>query len=403
MERGRVFLVAVVWIVCGGFGLIASPQAGLAQDNGEPIVIGQSLTLHSHVLGEDRPLLVYTPTGYAGSGATYPVMYLLDGDAHFHHTTGIIDFLSRTGYMPQMIVVAVPNTDRTRDLTPVTTTDTANRFPTAGGAENFLSFLVDELMPYVNANYRTAPYDILVGHSFGGLFATYALLERPDAFDAYVSISPSLWWNDGALISEAQTFFAQNDDADVFFFMTMGNEGGAMLGSAWQLAAVLEEMAPESFDWEFALMEEETHGSIPHRTTYRALERLYDGWRIPDFGRLADEGGLAAFDAHYAGLSSKYGYEIVTPENIVNQLGYWYLGQDRVREAIATFQRNVEVYPGSANVHDSLGDGYDAAGELELAEQSYARAVDLAERTDHPNLAVYRANLERIREAIGSQ
>ena len=302
-----------------------------------------------------------------------------------------------------MIVVAVPNTDRTRDLTPVTTTDTANAFPTAGGAEHFLSFLADELMPYVDENYRTAPYSILVGHSFGGLFAVYALLARPDAFDAYVSISPSLWWNDGALISEAETFFVKHDDADAFLFMTMGNEGGAMLGGAWELSAVLEQSAPESFEWEFALMEEETHGSIPHRTTYQALERLYDGWRIPDFARLAEEGGLDAFDSHYAGLSRKYGYEIVTPEGTVNRLGYWYLGQEQVQEAIATFKRNVEVYPGSANVYDSLGDAYDAAGELELAEQNYAKAVELAEAINHANLGVYRANLERIREAIGAK
>jgi len=402
MARVRAVGVAMLWVVLGVLSLGVALRDGIAQNATEPIVIGESLSIHSNVLGEDRPLLVYTPNGYEGSGAIYPVMYLLDGDAHFHHTTGILDFLSRNGQMPQMIVVAVPNTDRTRDLTPVTTTDTANRFPTAGGADHFLSFLVDELMPHVNANYRTAPYDILVGHSFGGLFAVYALLERPDAFDAYVSISPSLWWNDGAMITEAKAFFADNGDASGFLFMTMGDEGGQMLAGAWELAAVLETMAPESFDWEFALMEEETHGSIPHRTTYRALERLYDGWQIPDFGRLAEEGGLEAFDAHYAGLSSKYGYEIVTPEGIVNQLGYWYLGQDRVPEAIATFKRNVDVYPGSANVYDSLGDGYDAAGQLQLAEQNYARAVELAEATDHPNLGVYRANLERIREAIGS-
>ncbi len=402
MARVRGVGTAILWVVLGVLWFGVTPRDGIGQNATEPIVIGESFSIHSSVLGEDRPLLVYTPAGYDGSGATYPVMYLLDGDVHFHHTTGIIDFLARNGHMPQMIVVAVPNTDRTRDLTPVTTTDTANRFPTAGGAENFLSFLVDELVPYVDGNYRTAPYSILVGHSFGGLFAVYALLERPDAFDAYVSISPSLWWNDGAMIAEAEAFFADNADTNGFLFMTMGDEGGQMLAGAWEFAAVLEEMAPESFDWEFALMEEETHGSIPHRTTYRALERLYDGWRIPDFGRLAEEGGLEAFDAHYAGLSSKYGYEIVTPENIVNQLGYWYLGQERVPEAIATFKRNVEVYPGSANVYDSLGDGYDAAGDLVMAEQNYARAVELAEATDHPNLGVYRANLERIREAIGS-
>lgn len=381
--------------------LIASP--GLAQAQIEPVVIGESLTIHSDVLDEDRAVLVYRPTGYDQSAAIHPVMYLLDGDTHFHHTTGIVEFLARNGHIPPMLVVALPNTDRTRDLTPVTATDTAGAFPTAGGADAFLSFIVDELMPYIDDNYRTAPYEILVGHSFGGLFAIHALLARPDVFDAYVAISPTLWWNGGTLVSSAETFFAEHPDSDAFLFMSMGNEGGRMLASAWEFAAVLEERAPDSFEWEFALMDEETHGSIPHRTTYRALERLYEGWRLPNFVELVSRGGLEAIDRHFADLSRKYGYEIHTPESFVNQIGYWYLGQGKVEEAIAAFQRNVEIYPGSANVYDSLGDAYDAAGQLEQAQANYARAVELAEATDHPSLEVYRANLERLREKIGSR
>ncbi len=379
-----------------------TPSNAFAQYEAEPIVIGETLTFRSNTLNEDRTVLVYTPPGYDGSTAIYPVLYLLDGDAHFHHTTGILDFLSRTGNMSQMIVVALPNTDRTRDLTPVTATDTANNFPTAGGADNFLAFIADELKPYIDENYRTAPYNVLVGHSFGGLFAVYALLTRPEVFNAYVSISPTLWWNDGLLVEEVESFFANHPESDRFLYYTMGNEGGAMLSSAWAFAAALPDPAPASLAWEFALMEEETHGSIPHRTTYRALELLYDTWSIPSFVALADEGGLPAFDAHYAALSERYGYDITTPEATVNQLGYYYIGQERTDEAIAVLKRNVEVYPGSANVYDSLGDAYDGAGQFELARENYEKAVELAEATNHQFLAVYRTNLERIQEKIGT-
>ena len=382
---------------------LVAPPGLTAQIDGEPIVIGEAFTLQSDILGEDRAVLVHRPNGYDQSEQVYPVLYLLDGDAHFHHTTGIIDFLSRDGQIPQMLVVALPNTDRTRDLTPKTSTDTANNFPTAGGADKFLAFLTEELAPFIEAHYRTAPFRVLVGHSFGGLFAVHALLSQPENFDAYVAISPSLWWNDASPVAEAKAFFAREGDSDRFLFLSMGDEGGAMLSKAWELAAVLEENAPVTFDWEFALMDDETHGSIPHRSTYRALERLYRDWQITDFERLAQQGGLEAFDAHYAALSQRFGYPVITPENTVNRLGYWHLGQEQIDQAISVFKRNVAVYPESANVYDSLGDGYDAAGQLELARQNYAKAVKLAEATSHPALEVYRNNLARIKEKIGTK
>ena len=403
MKRSRDARLTALLFVAGTLSFSFAPTSGHAQMDPEPIVIGESLTIQSDILDEDRTVLVYEPTGYDWSEAAYPVMYLLDGQTHFHHTTGMVEFLARNGRIPPMLVVALANTDRTRDLTPVTTTDTASNFPTAGGADDFLRFIAEELMPYVEERDRTAPYEILVGHSFGGLFAVHALLERPALFDAYVSISPSLWWNDRAPIVRAREFFSQRPDSDAFLFLSMGNEGGQMLASAWEFAAVLEQEAPQSFEWEFELIREETHGSIPHRTTYLALERLYDGWRLPNFVQLVNEGGLGAIDEHYAELSREYGYEIETPENVVNQIGYWHLGRGEVAEAIAAFERNVRDYPRSPNVYDSLGDAYDAAGRLELARQNYARAVELAEPVDHPNLAVYRANLERIRGEIESK
>ena len=111
---------------------------------GEPLVIGQKVKFHSKVLEEDRTLWVYCPEEYAYSTAKYPVLYLLDGNVHFHYLTGVIDFFSSRQYIPRMIVVAIPNTDRVRDLTPVH----LEHRPTSGGSGTFIQFLKEELFPY---------------------------------------------------------------------------------------------------------------------------------------------------------------------------------------------------------------------------------------------------------------
>ena len=138
------------------------------------------LTIKSSALGEDRVILVRTPPGYATNNVKYPVLYMTDGDAHIGHTSSTIDFLVRNGRMSDLIVVGIPNTDRTRDLTPTKANGpNAGQFPTAGGADKFLKFIEAELIPEIEKTYRVQPYRILAGHSFGGLFAVHALITRP--------------------------------------------------------------------------------------------------------------------------------------------------------------------------------------------------------------------------------
>ncbi len=90
----------------------------------EPITIGETITVHSKILGEERTILVSTPADYDQSPARYPVLYMTDGDAHLTHTRGTVDFLVRNGLMPPVIIVGVTNTDRTRDLSPTNATMT---------------------------------------------------------------------------------------------------------------------------------------------------------------------------------------------------------------------------------------------------------------------------------------
>lgn len=147
--------------------------------------------------------------------------------------------------MPEMLVVAIENTDRTRDMTPPTQEPRfAERMPTNGGAAGFRAFIADELVPWLDENYRTRPYRILVGHSFGGLFAIDFLVTRPDVFNGYIAISPSLQWNEQRLLDRVEAFFDDTDELNASLFMTAGNEGGGLVGGARKLAGILEEKAP---------------------------------------------------------------------------------------------------------------------------------------------------------------
>jgi len=124
--------------------LLLLSMAPLVTEEPRPVVIGQSFTFHSELLGEERTIQVHLPQDYVWSEASYPVVYLLDGETNFHHTTGTLDTLSRLGHVPDFIVVAVNNTDRVRDLSPrrlsAIPTDGEDKFPKSGGAADLSTF-----------------------------------------------------------------------------------------------------------------------------------------------------------------------------------------------------------------------------------------------------------------------
>lgn len=373
------------------FSLLAAQQAN------NSITIGETRTLRSSVLNEDRPLMVYLPPGYNQSTAKYPVLYLLDAETQFLHVSGIVEFLSRNNEAPPMIVVGVANTNRTRDLTPPTKVDTT--LAGAGGGDVFLKFLETELIPYVEKNFRTDPYKILVGHSFGGLLAVHTFMTKTKLFNAYVSISPYLVWNDQYHSKHLQSFLAGNPSLKSFLYLTMGNEGGNMLSSIKEFTAILARNAPKELQWKFVHMEDETHGSIHHLTTYNAFSLLYNGWRLPnDLTTL----GLEGLERHYKTVSEKYQYTVQVPEAPVNNLGYQYINQKKLAEALAAFRYNVKHYPESANVYDSLGEGYEANNQLDLAKQNYELAVKKAMAAKDPNLGIFQAHFDNVRKKLAN-
>ena len=179
----------------------------------EDICIGKELVLYSTVLQEERSYWIHLPEHYnMDTKQRYPVVYLLDGDSFFHSLVGIRKTLAsgRGKYLPPCIIVGVLNSDRTRDFTP--TASAAGRdgkisidaIPQGGGSEAFSKFLTEELRPAIDSAYRTNGWNMLIGHSYAGLFTLNTFLRHTELFDTYLAVDPSLWWDQGRLVREAE-------------------------------------------------------------------------------------------------------------------------------------------------------------------------------------------------------
>jgi predicted alpha/beta superfamily hydrolase len=354
------------------------------------IFIGETVNLHSGILNEDRTLYIYTPSGYNFSDSRYPVLYMLDGADHFVHISGIIHYLSAVGRIPQMIMVAIPNTQRTRDLSPTA----EEGFPSSGGGEKFLNFLEQELIPYIDQNYKTHPYRVLAGHSLGGIFTIYTLLDRPDLFGGYIASSPALGWDNGVLIDRAKSFFQKQARLDKYLYVTLGNEGEMIYALFKEFTDTIKRTKPKDFKWEFSYMENETHGSVSHKSIYDGLEKLYANWAITEEVAAA---GLKSILNHYQQLSDRFGYKENPSEMFLNNLGYQFLNLRDLEEALAIFKHNIELYPQSANVYDSYGEALERDSQLEKALENYRIAFDKARETADPNEQIFRQNYERVK------
>jgi len=395
--RGTTRMPRTVRLLFGFAILLTIASIALGQPRTGTV---KSLTIKSTVLGEDRIILVRTPVGYETSKLSYPVLYMTDGDAHIKHTSSSIEFLTENGRMPELIVVGVTNTDRARDLTPTkaTTRNAAGdlQFPTSGGADNFLKFFETELIPEIEKQYRTQPYRILAGHSLGGLFAIHAMITKPGLFNSYIAVSPSLQWDNAEELKRAEDYLKNQKELKVTLFTSIGNETDGISDCFDRFKEVLSKTNIKDFEWQAERFADEDHGSVVLRSHYFGLRKVYDGWQGPrDLKSGAVLGGLKGAEAHYKRLSDRFGYTIPVPESLINQIGYQFLFDGKPEEAIAAFKANIERYPDSANVYDSLAEAYERGGRMDLAEPLYEKAKTLGEQNHDPDTATFKTHYER--------
>jgi hypothetical protein len=350
-------------------------------------------------------VFVRSPRSYAQGNTSYPVLYLTDGDSYINEIGAVIDFLASNDRMPELIVVGITHSDRYRDLTPTRADITKRdgtivfRVPTSGGADNFLKFLDTELVPFVEKRYRTEPFRVLVGHSLGGLFALDALITKPNIFQAYISVSPTLEWDNEVILARTRDFLASRKQLKATIFFSNSDEGTVVprfKEDFDELRRIFGANAIDGLEWDSDEMTDEDHDSGVLRAHYAGLRRVFAGWQMPkERATQLPAGGVSGIEDHYASLSHRFGYTI-SSEHAINDLGYQLLATQKPKEALAAFQRNVELHPNSANAYNSLADCYEASGQTELAKQNVRRAIELASKDNSPQLTELKKHLSLL-------
>jgi predicted alpha/beta superfamily hydrolase len=257
----------------------------------ENIISGAWHAVHSKTLNEERRFAVYLPPSYkANTESKYPVMYLLDGnESRFRGFTGLVESLSTNvlaSQIPEFIIVAIPNTDRNRDLTPTAVNFTfkeamLDEIENSGGAKKFMSFLETEFIPHINKTYRTSAKRVLVGESFGGLFAAHVLLTQPTLFSDYLITDATNIWDNNYLNRKAEEVLKSKKAMKAKVYLSLANNnhlgeiGQTNLKWGREFALRLKEATSDTFKVKSQYFDDEVHATVALLSWYNGLLYLF--------------------------------------------------------------------------------------------------------------------------------
>lgn len=254
----------------------------------EDICIGKEYALYSDVLQEERYYQLHIPDQYEQNTAqTYPVVYLLDGELFFHSLVGISQTLAsgKEKYLPPCIIVGISSTDRTHDLTPTTSASgrdgkiSPGAIPKGGGSEIFSRFLTEELRTVIDKTYRTNGQNILIGHSYSGLFTVNTFLNHTELFDFYLAVDPSLWWDQGRLTEEAASLIKGKDYTGKKIYIGIASKKriDRIDIHLSQVNRLLSEVLPQAKNLHFysKSFPDENHGTVAIPGIYDGIKQLF--------------------------------------------------------------------------------------------------------------------------------
>jgi len=268
-----VFLALGLIVAQPALAQQAPSHAQLSDPDGEPIVVGSIHRIRSSVYENEQIITVRLPRGYAEDPARrYPVLYSIDGgpDQDFELLAGVAAEAEFSTTIEPFILIGVKTEDRYSQLTPEMTRLPIERLREnfgermrPGGAAKFRDYLERDVIPWVTARYRT-DRKIVTAASLGGLFILDTFLERPEMFDDYIALTPSVWWDDGRIVEQAAERLARHPPSNRRLYFTMGDEGVGNRSGTWlaQLVETFRDHAPEGLRWAFV----DRSGSEEHRS-----------------------------------------------------------------------------------------------------------------------------------------
>jgi hypothetical protein len=356
--------------------------------SGEPIVIGETITIDSKVLMKKASIQIRLPNSYqALKNKRYPVFITLGS---FAAAAATVDTLSHNQEypMPDTILVSL-------------TTETAVSFIQRGvKSEDFINFLETDVIPYIDKHYRSQPFRILAAEERFGQAPLYAFIHKPNLFQAHFAISPWIK-DDSGLLNDIETFLKSDTDISAFLWLSSGGEA-RVAANYHKLISLLQQHAPESLEWKSAEFNENTNMSQGLISLPNALESLFADLILASDSKEVSAGAKSIKNYYQQLSDNKYGYAI-SSEIAIRDLGYAMLREEKVKKAIEIFEINIKDYPDSPHVFRALATALTIDGNLVAALPLQKTAYELAVKQKSEYESFYKKLLTEIENELSAK
>ena len=267
-----------------------------SQNSSSVNALGINYSIKSDILEEDRQIQIFIPESYHETDKEYPVLYILDGQRLFPFGVSLLKSFTQFNQTPEFIVVGI-----------------TNKYPDRFGhftdeEKKFLTFIENEVIPFVDNSHRTSKERLLFGWEYGGSFVIQTLLDKPHLFNTYLAASPYPLNNK---MNQISNFLSNNESYDkTLYFSVSQNEDEVNIG-AEKLDSILKLKALKAIKWTYKKLINEEHRSTPYSTMYFGLKNYYHYYPELQFSTLEEftkSGGLDYVYDYYQKRALKYGF-----------------------------------------------------------------------------------------------
>ena len=400
--------------------MLIAQESSIAQSNPASEFlqkIGLLDSLYSEILEEQRNIYIEFPAGYElSSSEKYPVVYILDGEVHLPAVDNVQTYYSG-GFTPEMILIGISNAkNRTRDLTISKLNPESEN---EGEAANFLNFIENELIPYVEDKYPVTQFRTLIGHSYGGLFTLYTLANKPEMFSNYIAIDPSLDWDEQKLLSESGKKFLNKDFQGKSLFMSlngqlhlqdpeitldnvMADESNLTLFARSNIgfSHFLEQNKQNGLNYSWKFYPADLHGTVFLPSTIDGLISVFEWYQMEDVYKMNIPETSVEELRHMIEYRSKklekhFNYPVAPyPDFLLNVLGYMSMEREQMDKAKMYFETTIKYYPKNPGAYDAMADYYSEIKDYPEAIKNLEIATKISGSDE------YRSKIELLKKEM---
>lgn len=395
-----------------------------SQNVNQSKAFGNSIIIKSDILQEEREIQIYLPTNYQNNSNKYPVLYVLDAQRYFLNGIAFQQNLTWENIVPEFIIVGI-NTDSQKRR---------NLFYKE--SSKFIEFLRKELIPEIDAKYRTLDERIYFGWEMAAGLGVEIFADNPSLFKGFLLSSPTHISKERLEI--VSKWLKSNPKQNLKLYSVLGTVENWATESMFSLDSIFKVHSKENIQWKYNLSDDENHYTTPLITINKGLKLIFSDYKPIRFYTLkefSDFGGITALREHYNNRGNRYqiagdvhndtkrylfmlsyrenNFEvfdelvkefdgIVFIANNFNNATWFYryatffLTNNKLDDALEVLEAGLLKSPNASILHFSKGNYYKTIGKIKEAKEWYKKAIQIARTNNEPELEKYTYELKKL-------